>query len=145
MRRFLSKPLVTLPLILIFPVVQTLRRPDDALARCGPERWRISPAGVLTCGAGRRLTAPERLSLGLTVDANTLDEDDWRLLVGRTAAARLSQRRLREGRLCRWSLSELASELSEKTLDQLPAPLQCDPVHVIERSGRFPWLKMRGD
>ncbi|PKN46852.1 MAG: hypothetical protein CVU59_04795 [Deltaproteobacteria bacterium HGW-Deltaproteobacteria-17] len=145
MRRTLTDLLITLPLILIFPLVRYLRRPEDALSRCGPDHWRISIGGVLTCDTGRPLTALERLSLGLPVDANTLDDADWRLLVGRAAAVRISRRRLDTGRLCRRSLSELGADLSEETLGRLPRGLRCDLVHDSGRAGRFPWLKMRGD
>jgi hypothetical protein len=127
MRRFFPRPVIYCLFILIFPLVRWLRRPDDALVRCAPARWRIAADGRLACGGGRPLTSLERLSLGLDVDANSLNEDQWRSLVGRTLAARLEARRRREGRLCRWRLAELGDELAGEVLRRLPDSLNCGP------------------
>ncbi len=114
--------------ILIFPLVRWIQRPGDALATCAPPQWRIRDDGRLACGHGRSLTALERLSVGVIVDANELTGEDWRHLVGRSLAGRLEVRRERDGRICRWRLSELADELPEQILRRLPDNLGCGPT-----------------
>jgi len=125
MRRSSPQSLFFILFVLIFPFVRWWQRPTDALATCGAARWTIDADGQLACGAGRPLTRPERLSLGLTVDANDLSDDDWRVLVGHTLADRLEARRARAGRICRWRLSELRDVLPEEALRRLPATLTC--------------------
>ncbi len=125
MRRFFPVPVVYYLFIILFPAVRWARRPDDAMARCPPARWRIDDDGALACDRGRPLRSLERLSLGLAVNAHDLTREDWRALVGRTLAGRLGERRARLGFLCRRRLGELADELPDETLARLPPSLTC--------------------
>jgi hypothetical protein len=125
MRRFFPVPVVYFLFILLFPAVRWARRPDDALTRCPPTRWRIDDDGALRCDRGRPLRPLERLSLGLPVDVHDLTREDWRALVGRTLAGRLEARRARQGFLCRRQLGELADELADEVLERLPPGLTC--------------------
>ena len=125
MRRWFPLPAIYFLFTLIFPAVRWWQRPDDALTRCPPARWRIADDHTLACDRGRPLRPLERLSLGLPVDVHDLSGADWRALVGRTLAARLEARRLREGRLCMRRLQELEAELSPGVLARLPPGLRC--------------------
>ncbi len=125
MRRWFPIPAIYFIFTLIFPAVRWWQRPDDALTRCAPVRWRVDGDGLLACDRGRPLRALERLSLGLPVDVHDLSGDDWRALVGRAPADRLETRRRRVGRLCVRRITELDEAFSPEILARLPPGLHC--------------------
>ena len=124
-------------LVLVFPLVQELRRPSDVLSTCPPNRLRVSQNGLLTCDRGRPLKNLERLAVGLPVDVHDLGREEWRQLLGKRAAGRVAEALRRDGRLCRWSLHELTGTLSREQVENLPPGLHCQKGAKRDQAGAW--------